>query len=177
VARLAVRYLWRSVQRLTGLSANTPARDWQLRQRHNIALYSWAQARSKLVLITGHTHRPVFRSQTYMEQVRHILGELEARRRAAPDDGRLRKLTGDFAAELEWARAQDFQTPGDEGEAVPMTKPCYFNTGCCSFVDGDITGLELADGDIRLVRWPDNYGRPRPQILSRASLRDVLAAC
>lgn len=177
VARLAVRYVWRPIQRLTGISNNTPAQDWQLRQKQNIALYSWAQARSRLVLIAGHTHRPVFRSRTYAEQVRHILGELEARLAQAADDRRLRELVGDFAAELEWARAQDFQSPGNEGEAIPMHKPCYFNTGCCSFVDGDITGLELAGGEIRLVRWPDKHGRPRPQVLASASLREVLAQC
>src|SRR5215211_2783982 len=36
---------------------------------------------------------------------------------------------------------------------IPIDPPCFFNTGCCSFGDGDITGLELADGEIRLVRW------------------------
>jgi hypothetical protein len=56
-----------------------------------------------------------------------------------------------------------------------MSKPCYFNTGCCCFADGDITGLELAGGEIRLVRWPDKYGRPRPYILARAPLRDILS--
>ncbi|MBL8058966.1 MAG: hypothetical protein JNK29_19830 [Anaerolineales bacterium] len=177
LARLGVRYIWRTLQRLTGISNNTPAKDWQLRQRHNIALYNWARAKSKLVLVAGHTHRPVFRSQTYMEQVRGVLSELEARLQAVPDDGRLRQLVGNFAAELEWARAQDFQAPGDEGEVMPMHKPCYFNTGCCSFVDGDISGLELADGQIRLVRWPDQYGRARPKVLASAGLREVLAAC
>ncbi len=57
-----------------------------------------------------------------------------------------------------------------------MEKPCYFNTGCCCYADGDITGLELAEGEIRLVRWPDDAGRPRPKILATASLKDVLAS-
>jgi hypothetical protein len=34
-----------------------------------------------------------------------------------------------------------------------MVIPSYFNTGCCCFVDGDITGIEIADGDIRLIKW------------------------
>ena len=31
--------------------------------------------------------------------------------------------------------------------------PCYFNTGCCKYADGDITGMELLDGELRLVKW------------------------
>lgn len=58
-----------------------------------------------------------------------------------------------------------------------MTKPCYFNTGCCCYLDGDITGLELADGEIRLVRWPDDFDQPPPKILATTPLKDVLAAC
>ena len=33
--------------------------------------------------------------------------------------------------------------------------PSYFNSGCCCFDDGDITGIEVADGCIRLIRWKD----------------------
>jgi hypothetical protein len=29
----------------------------------------------------------------------------------------------------------------------------YFNSGCCCFDDGDITGIEIADGCIRLIKW------------------------
>lgn len=176
-ARLVVRWLWRPFQRLTGISANTPSKSWQLRERHNIALYLWAQKRSRLALIAGHTHRPVFRSQSHAEQLTHLLEELLAKLKLAPDDRRLRQIVGDVAAQLEWVRAQDLATPGDEGEAMPMTKPCYFNAGCCCYLDGDITGLELAEGEIRLVRWPDDQRRPRPQILVSALLKDVLAAC
>jgi hypothetical protein len=58
-----------------------------------------------------------------------------------------------------------------------MERPCYFNTGCCCYLDGDITGLEIVDGEIRLVRWPDHADRPKPQVLARASLGEVVEGC
>jgi hypothetical protein len=46
------------------------------------------------------------------------------------------------------------------GHAFHMERPCYFNTGCCSFSDGDVTGIEIAEGYIRLVKWLNDAGRP-----------------
>jgi hypothetical protein len=54
-----------------------------------------------------------------------------------------------------------------------MVRRCYFNSGCCAFEDGDITGIEIADGWIRLVRWPDDAGNPKPKILESAALNEV----
>jgi len=56
-------------------------------------------------------------------------------------------------------------------------KPCYFNTGCCSYSDGDITGIEIDDGEIRLVRWSDTNGKPKRDILRSANLKEVLENC
>ena len=56
-----------------------------------------------------------------------------------------------------------------------MTTPCYFNTGCCCFPDGDITGIEIADGVMRLVRFPDDAERPRPRILEETSIKAIFA--
>lgn len=176
LARLVVRYIWRPIQRLTGISLNTPARDWRLRERHNVALYEWAAARRKLVLVAGHTHRPVFESQSHPAQIREELKAAAVESAATPDDAERRKNVAELAAELEWVRGQEEQAPGAEG-VRRMTKPCYFNTGCCCFLDGDVTGIEIAEGEIRLVRWPDDQDRPRPQILERALVRDVFAAC
>jgi UDP-2,3-diacylglucosamine pyrophosphatase LpxH len=180
-ARLPVRYLWRPFQRLTGYSLNTPAKDWMLREKHNIAMYTWAEKQMKLILIAGHTHRPVFESQTRSAQVRQELDAVEAQLAETPDDQKLRTQTADLAAELEWVRAQEEdQRPGREGgveAATPMVKPCYFNTGCCCYADGDITGIELEGGKIRLVRWPNDEERPRPQTLAEASLSSVLDRC
>ena len=61
-----------------------------------------------------------------------------------------------------------------EGQARPFPEPCYFNTGCCSFGDGDVTGIEISEGQIRLVRWPDREGRPQPVILQSMALAEAL---
>jgi hypothetical protein len=58
-------------------------------------------------------------------------------------------------------------------QPVPLATPCYFNTGCCSFGDGDITGIEIADGEIRLVRWPADPDTDRRQLGTPLRLEDV----
>ena len=74
-------------------------------------------------------------------------------------------------AALEWHRSLE-ETAGE----IPG-KPCYFNSGCCSFDDGVCTGIEFADGVIRLVRWPDDQGQPRKQILREACLQQAFQEC
>ena len=82
------------------------------------------------------------------------------------------KKKAELLAELEWVMAQEKQQPGREPK-VEMRKPCYFNTGCGSFSDGDITGIEIAEGKIRLIRWPDKNKKPKPYVLVEEPLRDV----
>jgi predicted phosphodiesterase len=176
LARIPVRYVWRNVQRATGHGWSTPATDWRLREGHNLALYSWAVRQPGLVLIAGHTHRPVFKSKSHAAQAQEELEAAERRLAATPGDPGLREEVGHLAAELEWVRTRENQRSGPEG-VTEMEVPCYFNTGCCSFRNGHVTGLEIADGEIRLVRWPDDDNRPRARVLARASLREVLAAC
>ncbi|MBA3748219.1 MAG: hypothetical protein H0W96_12120 [Solirubrobacterales bacterium] len=55
-------------------------------------------------------------------------------------------------ARLEWAKAEQVRLLRQQ--PIELATPCYFNTGCCSFGDGDITGIEIGDGKIRLMRWP-----------------------
>ena len=175
VSKFFVRYAWRPFQRISQVSLNTPSQDWDLTSRHNIAMYAWAEKQDKLVLIAGHTHQPVFKSQSHEAQTMHQLAELEAKITTTEDE-ELRRKASLLAAQLEWIRGQQQQEPKQEAEAV-QRKPCYFNSGCCSFSDGDITGLEIVSGEIRLVRWPDDDKRPEPKILARANLREVFAAC
>jgi predicted phosphodiesterase len=180
LSRVVVRYFWRNWQRITGRSLNTPAKDWELRDNHNIALYSWAAKQSKLILVAGHTHRPVFESHSHPAQIQEEMATVQAKLDSNPYDADLQEQAAKLSAELEWVRAQDaeHQRTGLEGNtSVAMSKPCYFNSGCCCFSDGDITGLEITNGEIRLIRLPNQDEKPIRQVLARASLRDVLRRC
>jgi UDP-2,3-diacylglucosamine pyrophosphatase LpxH len=173
IARPVVRYIWRPIQRKTGYTGNTPASDFNLRAKHDRAMYEWArQHPEKPVLIAGHTHRPVFwTDKPELPRYRDpkvVEGLLDELRRDDPDSAEIPTLR----AELEFGRAA-LRNPKD---VFAIDPPCYFNTGCCSFGDGDVTGLEIADDEIRLVRWPDNDGAPQRLCLAKESLGDVLAA-
>jgi hypothetical protein len=53
------------------------------------------------------------------------------------------------------------------------TSPCYFNTGCCRFEDGDITGIELDAGQIRLIKWGEEDGKIARKELEAAGLSEI----
>jgi hypothetical protein len=56
-----------------------------------------------------------------------------------------------------------------------MVIPSYFNSGCCCYSDGIITGLEIAEGEIRLIKWSqeNEASAPSRKILEYSSLRYV----
>jgi len=176
LSRFLVRYFWRPIQRIFKFSLNTPAEDFDLRYEHDSALYFWSEPQEKVVLIAGHTHRPVFKSESQEEIVRKALKETEENLTKPPDNLNMQQRAAELAAQLEWILARKQQSSG----LLPMLefkKPSYFNTGCCAFFDGDITGLELSEGEIRLIRWPNDEDLPKPKVLATAKLRDVFAAC
>jgi UDP-2,3-diacylglucosamine pyrophosphatase LpxH len=174
ISKFLLRYFWRPLQRITKIYLNTPSQDYELRYEHDSAMYFWSQAQEKVVLIAGHTHRPVFKSESHEEMARKALKVAEEQFAQQPKDASLQQKVAEKAAELEWTHTKQSRTPMP---LMEFKKPSYFNSGCCSFRDGDITGLELSDGEIRLVRWPDDHAEPRPKILARAKLGDVFAAC
>lgn len=178
-SRLFVRHVWRPLQRKTGYTATTPARDFALRAKHDRAMYEWARIQAGgLVMIAGHTHRPVFSKCVPDPPPTRPISELEeAFDQASGDAARAAAIR----AELEYARTS-VRRPD---EVLTVSPPCYFNTGCCSFPDGDITGLEIADGQVRLVRWPGNLREirgeelgvdPERRILETEDLEHVFAA-
>ena len=175
LSKFLLRYFWRPIQRVIRYSFNTPARDFELRYEHESAMYSWSQAQDKVVLIAGHTHRPVFKSESHEEVTRKALKEAEEQLARQPSAA-LQRRVAELASELEWILARNQQSPAPV-PLIEFKKPSYFNTGCCAFRDGDVTGLEFSDGEIRLVRWPDDEDFPRPKVLAKAKLRDVFAAC
>jgi hypothetical protein len=174
-SRIIVRHVWRPIQRFFNLRTNTPAEDWELRRGHNNALYQWSEKQKNLVMIAGHTHRPVFKSLTHAAQIEKEIAAKTAELETDRGNEKLQENLSELEAELEWVMAQQKQASGVE-ESNLQVKPSYFNTGCCSFLDGDITGLEILGGQIHLVRWPNEDGEPKRDVLESESLVTVFEA-
>ncbi len=166
--KFLVRRFWAPIQKLTGWGVGIPSSDHSLRQSHEQALYGWAARQPHpLILICGHTHHPVFMS-TALEQYSRDKLERLRRENAAPEAIAMAN------AELHWVLADI-----DEKRSLlpDAPQPCYFNTGCCSYNDGTITGLEIANGQIRLVRWTGGRGRPERLVTREALLEQTLTKC
>jgi len=143
LSRFVLR-IWRRVQGLFGLQIRTPSTDPCLRGRHDRDMYAWAAEQPKTILIAGHTHRPVWSSRTHLQKLEAERAALDAARADADRTARLTDLDAQIA---------DRREKHPPCEDTVKTLPAYFNSGCCIFDDGDITGLELEDGVLRLVRW------------------------
>jgi len=177
LSKLALRYLWRPFQQVTGLSCNTPATDWEIRDERDALIYEWVSQYPNLILIAGHTHDPVFTSRSHklrlledIQKARQSLKKTPEREKKKRDN--LNESLAKLSAELVWQEQKMSAGEKDKWEKektawlengeVKDPMPCYFNTGCCSFSDAKITGIEIADGKIRLVRWPNYDGKPHP---------------
>ena len=110
-------------------------------------MYRWASRKRKLIFIAGHTHRPVWTSLTHLDQLYmqlYALRSLQKYLDAAEYDKQHQDLLYTITK-----RITKFPPVND----TLKTSPCYFNTGCCRFSDGDITGLEITGDTITLVKW------------------------
>lgn len=163
IARIIVRLFWRTFQKLTGKGQTTPAKDACLRGIHDTRMYNWADEQSKLILIAGHTHRPIWSSMTHLEQLRY---ELVALQSASPRPEDYEKQLERLQLQIQ-KRIQEHPPCNDSIK----TNPCYFNIGCCSFTDGDITGIEIENGLIRLIKW--DYDDGERELLQEALLEDL----
>ena len=174
ISKPLVRYIVNPLRRVFRYRSTTPATNYDLRYQHERAMFDWARIHQDLVLFTGHTHRPVFTSETHGQFLREELEQLKSKLAASESTERLEQLQTlvyQKTAELHWVLAQ---SNGVELE-LSNELPCYFNAGCCSFADGDITGIEIENAEIRLVRWPD-AGNPWKRVLRRANLREIFAS-
>ena len=165
VSRHFVRWVWRPIQRLFKVSLNTPATDFEIRGKHDRAMYEWAAERNDLILIAGHTHNPVFVSIPHLATLERIQDHLCAR----PDH---QDAAEQLDREIGWAKTEACtDRPSDGGR----DRSCYFNSGCCCFSNGDITGIEIAEGEIRLVLWTAEPMDPSLRILESRPLSAVFA--
>jgi hypothetical protein len=134
-------------------------------------MFRWARGHpDRPVVISGHTHRPVFwdsRPPVPAESDKALAARLEELRAAKADKKELAELHARIESNRAEARAKG-------PPPIEIKPPCYFNTGCCSFGDGDITGIEIAEGHIRLVRWPDDSDEPKLKCLVQEDLATIL---
>jgi hypothetical protein len=159
-SRFAVRFFWGTLQRAFGFASTSPSTDSVLRGKHDRAMAAWADAHpERLVMVAGHTHHPVFPGTMPPDLAAEV-----ATRQAAYDEAVRTGIDVEAArAALELALAQKLRD--DDYQPPQLQRPSYFNTGCCSFGDGDVTGIEFAEGQVRLVRWLDDGGGARPHQL------------
>lgn len=144
LSRFGVRHGWRWLQALLNRPWNTPSMDWKLRGDHAEDMSTWARERGR-VLIAGHTHMPVF----FDSQKEPVLPREDGA--VARDGGRKGETEALRLARAEWAQAELERLKHQQ--PIELEGPWYFNSGCCSYGDGDITGIEIRDGRIWLVRW------------------------
>ncbi len=159
--------LYRNFQILTGFGKTTPAKDACLRAEHDTKMYRWTQTQQNKILIVGHTHRPIWSSRTHLEKLLNQLYALRQKNLADPSPETEAEIVH-LKAEIK--RREEKYPPCTD---TIKTRPSYFNTGCCRFKDGDITGIELDNGQIRLIKWTkkgDEYVR---LILEETPLSEV----
>ena len=157
-----VAKIWAPVQAYLGINPNTPAYDSSLKTKHNQVMYEWSINHKNVLLVTGHTHQPVFTSLTHLER---LYRELLICRHNNDDEGRTRA-----EKEIDIRKHQYQHVSEDYLKMLPT----YFNSGCCCYDDGDITGLEIDKGCMRLVKWSKKSGTPTRKILEEVELKKLI---
>ncbi len=160
-SKFFVARIWAPLQAFLRINPNTAAYDNEKKTLHNSIMYEWAAAQEGIVLVTGHTHQPVFASLTHLERLykKFQLAEKDNDKIQLEDLlNEIKKREKEFTAV-----AMDYMN----------MKPCYFNTGCCCFSDGDITGIEIENGMMRLVKWTKKENASQRQVLEEISLEKL----
>jgi UDP-2,3-diacylglucosamine pyrophosphatase LpxH len=156
-----VAAIWTPVQRWLNIRLDTVSDSFDLVDRHNVVMYEWSQQYKKMLLISGHTHKPVFAS---MDHIDRLTKQLE-KAISQGDEAKIKALQeGLEKRKAEYAGKEFVKT---------MLSPSYFNTGCCCFGDGDITGIEIGEGLIRLVKWELHGEKVNRLVLEEAQLEYV----
>lgn len=161
-SKFFISKIWAPFQSFLRINPNTPAFNDHLKSAHNTMMYEWSAQQTDLLLITGHTHQPVFESLTHMERLYRQL--LFARQQE--DKSMIDTLQTEIAA-----RRMNYTDVSDDYLGL---KPCYFNSGCCCFDNGSITGIEISEGVLRLIQWKGKKDGPERIILEEAPLDELL---
>lgn len=155
---------YRLLQNLLSIGKTTPAVDNYLRSLHDTRMYNWASQKERLIFIAGHTHRPVWTSLTHLEQLYMDLHSLRQRKTELGEA--YPALYNELIKAIQKRTLKE--PPSNDTQ---KTRPCYFNTGCCRYADGDITGIEITNRRMRLVKWDKDTRKCEP--LNSMQLKDL----
>jgi predicted phosphodiesterase len=159
-SKFFVANVWGPLQSVLDINPNTPANNDQLKSLHNTLMYEWSSVEKNTLVITGHTHQPVFMSLTHLERLYVKLSKAQKDN----DEESIKNI------EAEITKVQPRNpTPPDFSKIVPS----YFNSGCCCFDDGDITGIEIAESCIRLIHWKAKDDLPKREVLEEIKLSEL----
>lgn len=156
-----VARIWAPFQAYLRINTNEPSNNEYKKTVHNEIMYEWASTQKNTALITGHTHQPVFESLTHIERLNRQWFYAKEKN----DQDTVNKIYDEVklyrnrfdTIELDYAKYS----------------PNYFNTGCCCFSDGDITGIEIEDGFIRLIKWKQDEGQSKRILLEEKALSEL----
>ncbi|MDB5197649.1 MAG: metallophosphoesterase [Flaviaesturariibacter sp.] len=163
-SKFFVSKIWAPLQAYLKINPNTPAYDANLKTVHNTMMYEWSAQQADLLLITGHTHQPVFESLTHVERLYRQL--LFAQKQK--DESMAHTLQEEI-------QKRKFGYDKINEEYLGL-KPTYFNSGCCCFDDGEITGIEISEGVLRLVEWRQKGAEITRVILEETPLTELAEA-
>ena len=161
-SKFFVAKIWGPLQSYLEINPNTPAYDAHLKTLHNSIMYEWSAQQEDVFLITGHTHQPAFESLTHIERLyRQFLFAKKMN-----DEG----MATTLEKEIELRK---FEYTNISEDYLKL-KPTYFNSGCCCFSDGDITGIEIEENCFRLIKWHAKDGVPQRIILEESPIEELL---
>lgn len=156
-----VSNVWGPLQSFLEINTNSPSTNTELKTLHNEMMYQWAIKRAGVMLITGHTHQPVFRSLTHLERLYLSLEEAQQ----VHDQASITKIEAEIPR-----RKREYNFVN---HSFRNMDPSYFNTGCCCFEDGTITGIEIDGGFIRLIKWGYQNGVPQRTVAEEAAIEEL----
>lgn len=141
-----------------GIIRHPPAIKCEIVKDYDRIMYSWAKS-AKAMLICGHSHNAIFGSKSHAERLREKMKSLEDKIQSRRSNRDIVEKNKEEIAHIRKEIGREIKKKRDvlptETAGIPL--PVYFNTGCGLYGNG-ITGIELVNGKIRLVKW---YRNPR----------------
>jgi UDP-2,3-diacylglucosamine pyrophosphatase LpxH len=159
-----------------GLYGQGDATKSQIPRDYERCFHMWAE-QHKAMIVCGHSHRAIFGSQAHSTQLKARIKELKVDSRKPGLKVAARRDIEDEIALLQ-EQLDDEREKGrviEDIDSGPNPLPCYFNSGCGLYTDG-LTAIEIADDQIRLVKWcNDTIVGPERQVFREDKLSSMLA--